>query len=79
MIVNMGITDRYIRFLTGVAVLLQILILETGVIGTIIFLIIGGILLYTSYSGFCALYTPLKIDTTGRKAEQEEAAEASAE
>jgi len=76
---NVGKTDRYIRFLTGIAFLLQITILETGVIGTILFLIIGGILLYTSYSGYCLLYGPLKIDTTGQDAEQEEAADTSAE
>jgi hypothetical protein len=58
---NTGKADRYVRFLTGVAFLLNIIILEPGVIGTIILLALGCSMLFSAFSGFCFMYDILKI------------------
>jgi len=60
---NVGTTDRYIRFLVGVALFINIIVLKPGLAGTIL-LAIGGIaFLLTAYFSFCSLYLPLKICT----------------
>ncbi len=63
--INVGSADKYIRFLCGLAFLLNIIVLKPGVIGTIILLVLGLGMIYTSYSGFCWLYNLLKINTCG--------------
>ncbi len=60
---NMGQADRYIRFLLGTAVLLQIVIFDPGFIGILVFLVAGLLLIRSSISGYCPLYVPLKIHT----------------
>jgi hypothetical protein len=65
---NTGTADRYIRFLIGVALLLNIIILEPGVFGSIVLLALGAGMLYSSFSGFCWVYGLLKIRTCGEDA-----------
>ncbi|HOJ29355.1 MAG TPA: DUF2892 domain-containing protein [Spirochaetota bacterium] len=60
---NVGPADRYIRTLIGVSILLQILVLKPGAIGTIIFLALGLAVLYSVYSGYCWAYDILKVST----------------
>ncbi len=60
---NMGQADRYIRFILGVGVLLQIFIFDLGFVGILILLLVGLILIRTSFSGYCPLYVPFKIHT----------------
>lgn len=61
---NVGPSDRFIRFLVGISFLLNIVILEPAVIGTIILLVLGLVFLYTSYSSYCLLYDILNISTS---------------
>jgi len=63
MVKNVGPTDRYIRFMVGISFLLNIIILKPGIVGSMLLLLIGGILLFTSFAGTCRLYTLLKINT----------------
>ena len=63
--INMGSADRFIRFMTGTAFLVNIIILEPGVAGTIILLVLGGLMWVTSWTGFCPAYKPLGICTCG--------------
>lgn len=58
---NVGKTDSYMRFMFGVAFLINIIILEPAAIGTIVLLAIGVILIATALTQHCALYTPLGI------------------
>ncbi len=71
---NVGKVDAYIRFLLGVAFLLNIFALETGIIGTIVLLVLGLAMIITSFTGYCGLYTLLKIDTYTVKEETKEPA-----
>jgi hypothetical protein len=61
MTMNVGPADKYIRFLAGVSLLLQIIILSPGWLGTVIFLVLGGAMLLTASKGFCWLYQALNI------------------
>lgn len=70
---NVGQTDRYIRFILGLAALLNIPTLEVGVVGAVVFLVISLAMFYSSFSGYCALYSILNIDTSVEK-EPEQAA-----
>ncbi|HPS57099.1 MAG TPA: DUF2892 domain-containing protein [Spirochaetota bacterium] len=63
--VNMGSVDRFIRFMVGAAFLVNIIILEPGVAGTIILLVLGGVMWFNSWTGYCPAYTPLGICTCG--------------
>ncbi|VBB45806.1 conserved hypothetical protein [uncultured Paludibacter sp.] len=68
---NMGQTDRIIR--TIVAVVLIILFFTKVVTGTlgIILLILAIVFLITSVISFCPLYKPFGIKTTCEKKEEE--------
>ena len=68
---NVGKVDSYIRFLLGVSFLLNIFTLKTGVIGTIVFLVLGLVMIATAFTGFCWLYSLIKFDTC-ESAEAEE-------
>lgn len=66
---NMSTTDRIIRIL--IAVILGVLYFSntiTGVIGGIL-LILGVILLLTSFVGFCPLYAPFGFSTSSKPAD----------
>lgn len=60
---NMSTADRSIRLI--IAALLIILYLTNVLTGTlgIVFLVIAGILMLTSFVGYCPLYTLLGIHT----------------
>ncbi len=61
--INMGITDRIIRAIVGIAiVVLYFTIVISGFLG-ILLLILAGILIITSAIGFCPLYQILMINT----------------
>jgi len=60
---NVGKADSYIRFMLGLAFLLNIYILSPGAIGTIIALAIGVSMWVSSWTHYCPLYTLLKIST----------------
>lgn len=67
MTVNMGKTDRVIRIL--VAIVIVILYFTNQISGTaaIVLGIIGLIFIITSIIGFCPLYVPFKFSTKGKK------------
>ena len=60
---NVGSADRYIRFIFGVAFLLNIIITNPPFIELLVLLIIGLILIKTSFTGSCPLYLILKVNT----------------
>ncbi len=68
---NIGKVDAFIRFLLGVSFLLNIFALDTGVIGTIVLLVLGLGLIASSITGYCWLYSLLKIDTNASPLEEE--------
>ncbi|HZX58740.1 MAG TPA: DUF2892 domain-containing protein [Mucilaginibacter sp.] len=60
---NMGVTDRVLRVLAAVVII--VLYLTNQVSGTIaiILLVFAGIFILTSFVSFCPLYLPLGINT----------------
>ena len=68
---NVGKVDSYIRFLLGISFLLNIFALHTGVIGTIILLVLGVAMIASSVMGYCWVYALLKIDTCTAAAPEE--------
>ncbi len=64
----MGKADRILRIL--LAVVVAILYLTDIISGTaaIILLILAGILILTSFVGFCPLYAPFRISTRKKQA-----------
>ncbi len=60
---NMGMTDRIVRAVAGV--LLLVLYFTNVIAGTwgIVALVIAAVLLITAALGFCPLYVPFKIST----------------
>jgi len=59
---NMGMTDRIIRVIIGIAALLVALLATSGVADIILY-IVAAIMLITALAGTCPLYIPLKIST----------------
>ncbi len=60
---NVGMADSFIRFQLGVAMFVNIIILETGIFGSLIFIVLGFLLIKSSVERYCPLYTALKITT----------------
>lgn len=60
---NVGKTDRFIRFILGMAFLLNIFTLNTGVLATVILVVLALSMFYSSISGYCPLYELCKMDT----------------
>jgi hypothetical protein len=67
---NIGNTDRLLRVVVGMGLILLAIMplgLELSVIA--LFLLFGGILLLTGGSGYCPVYAILDISTDGRQEE----------
>lgn len=62
---NVGQTDRILRIVAG------ILIIAAGVYSQSWLGLIGIIPLFTGATGWCPLYTPLRISTVGEKPQQQ--------
>ena len=65
---NMGAADRFIRFL--IAIIFAILFFADIISGTfgIVLLVIGIVLILTSFTGVCPLYKPFGIHTNAKQA-----------
>ncbi len=64
---NIGITDKWIRILIALVILiLYAFSIITGTLAMVL-LIIGIILLFTTLIGFCPLYTLFGINTNKKK------------
>ncbi len=64
----MGITDRALRVLIAVAII--VIYFSTNLLSgalAIILLIVSGIFIATSFISFCPLYWPFGINTAGKK------------
>jgi phosphotransferase system glucose/maltose/N-acetylglucosamine-specific IIC component len=72
---NVGSSDRYIRFIIGLGFILNIFSLQTGKLGTFIFLALGLLMFFSAYTRYCFLYDIFKINTTGEKNKSSEQAE----
>ena len=73
---NVGTVDAYIRFLLGISFFLNIIALDTGVIGTIILLALGLGMIVSAFTGYCWVYGLLKINTCPSEASEEKQAPA---
>jgi phosphate/sulfate permease len=62
----MGTTDRIIRGIIGIALLLVSLLVLDGT-WQIVLLVISGILIGTATSGVCLLYIPFHISTKKKR------------
>ena len=60
---NMGSADSFIRTLIGISFLVNIIILEPGILGTIILLVLGLLNLGTAWVKICPAYVPFGICT----------------
>ena len=60
---NMGTTDRALRVLLAVLVLVLYLLHKISGVAAIILGILALVFLLTSLAGFCPLYLPLKLST----------------
>ena len=63
---NMGMTDRIVRAIVGIGLLLLAFLLVTGV-WQIVFWIVAAILLITAVIGFCPAYFPFHFSTKKSK------------
>jgi hypothetical protein len=70
---NVGTSDQYIRFIFGVAFIMNIFTLNSGVALTIILLALAVSMFYSSYTKYCFMYDILKIRScaTGCKCSNE--------
>jgi uncharacterized membrane protein len=59
---NEGTIDRIIRFILGIVLIYIGFSMQFDTVG-IILTVIGIVLIFTAVTGFCALYTLLKIST----------------
>jgi uncharacterized membrane protein len=59
---NEGTIDRIIRFILGLVLIYFGFSMQFNTVG-IILTVIGIVLIFTAVTGFCALYTLLKIST----------------
>ncbi len=67
MIKNVGSADRIIRLvIAAILIVLYFANVITGTLG-IVLLVLAGVLLLTSFIGFCGLYTPFGINTCAIK------------
>lgn len=64
---NVGSTDAFIRFLVGLALLINIIILQAGPLATVVLIALGLMMFYSAYSKFCPAYIPLNICTCDDK------------
>jgi hypothetical protein len=64
---NVGGLDRTLRIIGGLILLALGIFLAKPVVWTVVFIIIGALLILTGLFGFCALYIPLGISTRGTK------------
>jgi len=69
---NVGSADSYARFMLGLMFIINIYILETGAIGTIILLALTASMWFSAWSHYCWAYAPFKISTAGCTGECEE-------
>ena len=63
---NEGSTDRAIRAIAGLVLVIFGLLTVKGVFG-IVLAVIGGVLVVTGAVGFCPLYTLFGINTANKK------------
>ena len=64
---TVGTTDKVIRIIIGIILLLIAIAFPVGTAWTIILVILGLIALITGISGFCPLYSLLGINTCKTK------------
>jgi len=74
----MGSTDRYIRFMLGLGLLVNAIILDASRAGMFFIVLFGAVMVVTSFTGFCPLYVPLKLCTHGSECDCCKEAEAKA-
>ena len=67
--ITVGKTDKVIRIIVGIILLIVAFAFPVGTVWTVILVILGIIALATAISGFCLLYSLLGINTCGTDAE----------
>ena len=71
---NVGASDRYIRFMIGLAFIMLIFTLEPNRFGMFVLLALGALTWNTVYTGYCFIYDILGINTLGEPKKPEEPA-----
>ena len=64
---NVGASDRYIRFMIGLAFIMNIFSLEPTRFGMFVLLAIGALILNSAYTQYCFVYDLLDINTYEKK------------
>lgn len=64
---NIGIEDRLIRILSGLALIINIFVIKPETVWIAVLAVSGIGLLVSAYTGFCPLYLPFKISTLNNK------------
>lgn len=64
----MGKADRILRILLAIVVVILYFTDSISGTATIILLVLAGILILTSFVGFCPLYAPFRISTRNKPA-----------
>jgi hypothetical protein len=71
---NVGVEDRLIRILVGLALIINIFVLKPGTVWIVVLAVLGAGLLLSAYVRFCSLYLPFKISTVNEKSAENKAA-----
>jgi len=66
---NVGTTDKIIRVIIGVALLLVAFLVPLSQLLKILFIVIGAVAILTALIGFCGAYLPFGINTCKTKTE----------
>lgn len=67
MAANVGSTDRVIRLIIGIVLLVLAFTVVNGSVWEWIFIGVGALAIFTALTRFCALYPLFKINTTKKK------------
>jgi hypothetical protein len=66
---RVGIIDQAIRVIVGIAAVIVALVIGASTAWGIVLLVVALILLLTGLSGYCPIYSALKIDTLAKSGE----------
>ena len=63
---TVGVIDQVIRVIVGIAAVIAALVIGVSTAWGIVLLVVALILLLTGLSGYCPIYSALKIDTLAK-------------
>lgn len=60
---NVGILDRLVRFVVGLAILVAAQLYDVSVFTQALMIVVGSVVMVTGAAGYCLLYKMLRIST----------------